>query len=86
MDGNLVNSLWYGKDNTEKKKDEIRKQELYNAVYYSKSKEIALKIITEFSMHFACFSLKSLDIIDILTEITNEYKIKEEEQKIKYII
>ena len=86
MAGNMVNSLWYGKDNTEKKKDEIRKQELYNAVYYSKSKEIALKIITEFSMHFACFSLKSLDIIDILTEITNEYKIKDEEQKIKYLI
>ena len=86
MAGNMVNSFWYGKDNTEKKKDEIRKQELYNAVYYSKSKEIALKIITEFSIHFACFGLKSLDVIDILTEITNEYKIKDEEQRIKYLI
>ena len=58
--GNMVNSFWYGKDYDEKQKDEIRKQELYNAIYYSKSKEIALKTITEFSVHFACFCLKLL--------------------------
>ena len=58
MAGNMVNSLWYGKDNTEKKKDEIRKQELYNAVYYSKSKEIALKIPAAMSQ---CVNLSEAD-------------------------
>ena len=86
MAGNMVNSFWYGKDNNDKKKDEIRRQELYNAVYYSKSKEIALKIITEFSVHFACFRLNLLDIMDILTEITNEYDIKDEEKRIKFLV
>ena len=84
--GNMVNSFWYGKDEPEKKRDEMRKQELYHAVYYSKSKEIALKIIKEFSVHFACFCLNILDIVDILTEVTDEYNIKDEEKKIKLLI
>ena len=84
--GNMVNSFWYGKDYDEKQKDEIRKQEIYNAIYYSKSKEICLKIITEFCTHFACFCLNSLDVIDILTEITNEYQVTGEEKKIKFLI
>ena len=87
MAGNMVNSFWYGNDNNnEKQRDEIRKQELYNAVYYTKSKEIALKIITEFSVHFACFCLNLLDIMDILTEVTEEYNIKGEEKRIKYLV
>ena len=84
--GNMVNNLWYGKPNDEKQKDEIRKQEIYNAIYQSKSKEICLKIITEFSTHFACYCLNSLDVVDILTEITNEYEIKGEEKRIKFLI
>ena len=67
-------------------KCQIRKKEIFNAVYYSKSKEICLKIITEFSTHFACFCLNSLDVIDILTEVTNEYNIKGEDKKIKFLI
>ena len=86
MAGNVVNSFWYGKDNSSKHKDEVRRQELYNAVYYSKSKEIALKIITEFSVHFACFCLNLLDIMDILTIITEEYNIKGEENRIKFLV
>ena len=84
--GNMVNSFWYGKDYDEKQKDEIRKQELYNAIYYSKSKEIALKTIAEFSVHFACFCLNLLDIMDILTEISEEYNLKDEEKKIKFLV
>ena len=84
--GAAVNNFWYGKGYDEKQKDEIRKHEIYNAVYYSKSKEICLKIITEFSTHFSCFCLNSLDVVDILTEVTNEYKITGEDKKIKYLI
>ena len=84
--GNMVSSFWYGKESEEKQKDEIRKHEIYNAIYYSKSKEICLKIINEFSTHFACFCLNSLDVVDILNEVINEYKIKGEEKRIKYII
>ena len=40
--GSMVNNFWYGKDYDEKQKDEIRKHEIYNAIYYSKSKEICL--------------------------------------------
>ena len=86
MAGNMFNSFWNGNNVNERQKDEIRKQELYHAVYYSKSKEIALKIITEFSIHFSCFCVNLLDIMDILTEITEEYKIKDEDKKIKYLV
>ena len=86
MAGSMVNNLWYGKGYDEKQKNEIRLHEIYNAVYYSKSKEICLKIITEFSTHFACFCLNSQDIIDILNEVTNEYKIEGEEKRIKFLI
>lgn len=84
--GSVVSNIWYGKGNDDKQKDEIRKQEIYHAIYYSKSKEICLKIITEFSTHFACFCLNSLDVMDILTEITNEYQVTGEEKKIKFLI
>ena len=84
--GNMVSSFWYGKETEEKQKDEIRKHEIYNAIYYSKSKEICLKVINEFSTHFACFCLNSLDIVDILNEVTNEYNIKGEEKTIKFLI
>ena len=84
--GNMVSSFWYGKSNDDKQKDEIRKKEIYHAVYYSKSKEICLKKITEFSTHFACFCLNSLDVIDIITEITKEYQMIIEDKRIKYLI
>ena len=84
--GSMVNTFWYGKDYDEKQKDEIRKHEIYNAIYYSKSKEICLKIITEFSTHFSCFCLNSLDVVDIINEVINEYKITGEEKKIKFLI
>ena len=84
--GNMVSSFWYGKETEEKQKDEIRKHEIYNAIYYSKSKEICLKVINEFSTHFACFCLNSLDIVDILNEVSNEYNIKGEEKTIKFLI
>ena len=84
--GSVVNNFWYGKANDEKQKDEIRKHDIYNAIYYSKSKEICLKIITEFSTHFSCFCLNSLDIVDIINEVTNEYKIEGEEKRIKFLI
>lgn len=84
--GSMVNSFWYGNDNNEKEKDEERQKELYNSIYQSKAKEICLKTITEFSTHFACFCLDSLDVVDILTEITKEYNIKGEEKRIKFLI
>ena len=84
--GSMVNSFWYGKDNDEKQKDEERQKEIYNSIYQSKAKEICLKTITEFSTHFACFCLNSLDVVDILSEITNEYNIKGEEKRIKFLI
>ena len=86
MAGSMVNSFWYGKDMSQKQRDEIRRQELYHSVYYSKSKEIALKIINEFSVHFACFCLNLMDIMDILNEISDEYNIKGEEKRIKYLV
>ena len=84
--GSMVSSFWYGKSNDDKQKDEIRKKEIYHAIYYSKSKEICLKKITEFSTHFACFCLNSLDVIDIISEITSQYQMTIEEKRIKYLI
>jgi hypothetical protein len=84
--GSMVSSFWYGKSNDDKQKDEIRKKEIYHAIYYSKSKEICLKKITEFSTHFACFCLNSLDVIDIISEITSQYQMTMEEKRIKYLI
>ena len=84
--GSMVNNIWYGKNYDEKQKNEIRLHEIYNAIYYSKSKEICLKIITEFSTHFSCFCLDSMDVMDILNEVTNEYKITGEEKRIKFLI
>ena len=84
--GSMVSSFWYGKNNDDKQKDEIRKKEIYHAIYYSKSKEICLKKITEFSTHFACFCLNSLDVIDIISEITSQYQMTMEEKRIKYLI
>jgi hypothetical protein len=84
--GSMVSGFWYGKSNDDKQKDEIRKKEIYHAIYYSKSKEICLKKITEFSTHFACFCLNSLDVIDIISEITSQYQMTMEEKRIKYLI
>jgi len=84
--GSMVNSFWYGNDNDEKQKDEERQKEIYNSIYQSKTKEICLKTITEFSTHFACFCLNSLDVVDIISEITKEYNIKGEEKMIKFLI
>ena len=84
--GSMVNSFWYGNDNDEKQKDEERQKEIYNSIFQSKTKEICLKTITEFSTHFACFCLNSLDVVDIISEITKEYNIKGEEKMIKFLI
>jgi len=84
--GSMVNSFWYGNDSDEKQKDEERQKEIYNSIYQSKAKEICLKTITEFSTHFACFCLNSLDVVDILSEITKELNIKGEEKRIKFLI
>ena len=83
--GNMVNNLRNGKPIDDKQKDEIRKQEIYNALYQSKSKEVCLKVLSEFSKHFSFFCLSKTDIDNIIDEIINEYQIKGEEKRIEYL-
>ena len=83
--GSMVNNLWNGKTIDDKQKDEIRKQEIYNAIYQSKSKEVCLKVLSEFAKHFSLFCLNKTDIDNIIDEIINEYQIKGEEKKIEYL-
>lgn len=78
--GSMVNNLWNGKTIDDKQKDEIRKQEIYNAIYQSKSKEVCLKVLSEFAKHFSLFCLNKTDIDNIIDEIINEYQIKGEEK------
>jgi len=83
--GSMVNNLWNGKTIDDKQKDEIRKQEIYNAIYQSKSKEVCLKVLSEFTKHFLLFCLNKNEIDNIIDEIINEYQIKGEEKKIEYL-
>ena len=83
--GSMVNNLWNGKTIDDKQKDEIRKQEIYNAIYQSKSKEVCLKVLSEFAKHFLLFCLNKNEIDNIIDEIINEYQIKGEEKKIEYL-
>ena len=88
MVGNL-----FGKDSQssleekeKKEKENLRKKEIYNEVYNKISKDIALKMIKDFIVHFSCFCVESYDVIDIITDISNKYKIIGEEKQIKYFI
>ena len=69
-----------------KEKENLRKKEIYNEVYNQISSDVALKVIKDFIIHFSCFSVESYDVIDIISEITNKFKIVGEEKKIKYFI
>lgn len=83
--GNMVSNFLNVNTVDDKHKDEIRKQEIYNAIFQSKSKEVCLKVLSEFSKHFLCFCLSKNDIDNIINEIINEYDIKGEEKRIEYL-
>ena len=69
-----------------KEKENLRKKEIYNEVYNQISSDIAIKVIKDFITHFSCFCVESYDVIDIISDITNKFKIVGEEKKIKYFI
>ena len=81
---NNMNNMIYG--DQQKEKNEKRKNELYNEIYVTESKIIALECIKNFTTHFSVFCINSLDVVDIMYEIINIYKIEGEEKTIKYLI
>ena len=69
-----------------KEKEILRKKEIYNEVYKNITNEVAIRMIKDFIVHFSCFCVESYDVIDIVSDISNKYKIIGEEKKIKYFI
>ena len=54
---------------------------------YDKIKvEVVMRLIKDFIVHFSCFSVKSYDVVDIISNIVNKYNIVGEEKKIKYFM
>ena len=87
---NIVGNL-FGKDiNEEEKeleeKEKKRKKEIYDEIYKKIIPDITMKLIKDFIVHFSCFSVESFNIIDIISNIVNKYKIIGEEKKIKYFM
>ena len=89
---NIVGNL-FGKDNNispeEKEleeKEKKRKKEIYQEIYNNILVDVVIKLIKDFIVHFSCFSVESFDVIDIISNVTNKYKITGEEKKIKYLM
>ena len=87
-------NLGFGKDNDEKsleekerkEKDLSRMKEIFNEVYNKISSEVAIRLIQDCIVHFSCFCVESYDVIDIIAEISNKFKINGEEKRIKFFI
>ena len=87
-------NLGFGKDNDEKsleekerkEKDLSRMKEIFNEVYNKISSEVAIRLIQDCIVHFSCFCVESYDVIDIIAEISNKFKIIGEEKRIKFFI
>ena len=69
-----------------KEKEKIRKQEIYNEIYPKITYDVVFRLIKDFLVHFSCFCVKSYDVIDIISNLVNKYKIIGEEKKIKYFM
>ena len=89
---NIVGNL-FGKDNEKTQEEKIveefekkRKKEIYEEIYKQILIDVVIKLIKDFIVHFSCFSVESFDVIDIITNVTNKYKIKGEEKKIKFLM
>ena len=82
--GNNNNMTQEEKEQEEKEKK--RKKEIYEEIYNKIIVDVVTKLIKDFIVHFSCFSVESFDVIDIITNVTNKYKITSEEKKIKYLM
>ena len=69
-----------------KEKEKIRKQEIYTEIYPKITYDVVFRLIKDFLVHFSCFCVKSYDVIDIISNLVNKYKIIGEEKKIKYFM
>ena len=87
---NIVGNLFGNNITPEEKefeeKEKLRKKKLYEKIYDEIKAEISMRLIKDFLVHFSCFSVKSYDVIDIITNITNKYNVIGEEKKIKYLL
>ena len=87
---NIVGNLFGNNNTTEEKdleeKEKIRKKKLYEKIYDEIKAEISMRLIKDFLVHFSCFSVKSYDVVDIISNIENKYNIIGEEKKIKYLL
>ena len=87
---NIVGNLFGKNINEEEKeleeKEKKRKKEIYDEIYKKIIPDITMKLIKDFIVHFSCFSVESFNIIDIISNIVNKYKIIGEEKKIKYFM
>ena len=69
-----------------KEKENLRRKEIFIEVYNKISSEVAMRLIKDFIVHFSCFCVESYDVIDIISELSNRFKIVGEEITIKYFI
>ena len=87
---NIVGNLFGKNINEEEKeleeKEKKRKKEIYDEIYKKIIPDITMKLIKDFIVHFSCFSVESFNIIDIISNIVNKYKIIGKEKKIKYFM
>ena len=63
--------------------DNLRKKEIFKEVYNKISSEVAIRLIKDFIVHFSCFCVESYDVIDIISDISNRFRITGAEKKNK---
>ncbi len=66
--------------------DNLRKKEIFKEVYNKISSEVAIRLIKDFIVHFSCFCVESYDVIDIISDISNRFRITGAEKKIKFFM
>ena len=84
--GNLFGNGMSQEEKEMEEKEKIRKKEIYDEIYSKIKPEIVMRLIKDFIVHFSCFSVKSYDVVDIISNIVNKYKIIGEENRIKYFM
>ena len=84
--GNLFGNNMTQEEKEMEEKEKIRKKEIYNEIYDKIKVEVVIRLIKDFIVHFSCFSVKSYDVVDIISNIVNKYNIVGEEKKIKYFM
>ncbi len=61
-------------------------QDKFNKYYQSNKKNVAMKILKDFILHFSCFNLNSSDIVEIITETSTQFSFDDESDILKFFM